>query len=65
MGCHEGLPELATEELLQDDAFLQKFHHALLEASLKQSLSYGYCLEHTIFLTILATLAFPIILMCP
>lgn len=31
LGCGEGLPEAVTEELLQDDGFLQKFHHALLE----------------------------------
>lgn len=31
LNCAEGLPELVTEELLQDDGFLQKFHHALLE----------------------------------
>lgn len=31
LGCGEGLPESVPEELLQDDGFLQKFHHALLE----------------------------------
>jgi hypothetical protein len=31
LNCGEGLPEAVSEELLQDDAFLQKFHHALLE----------------------------------
>ena len=31
LGCQEGLPEQATEEMLQDDSFLKKFHHALLE----------------------------------
>lgn len=31
LGCIEGLPESVPEELLQDDTFLQKFHHALLE----------------------------------
>jgi hypothetical protein len=33
LNCGEGLPEAVSEELLQDDAFLQKFHHALLEVS--------------------------------
>lgn len=31
LGCGDGLPQQVTEELLQDDAFLQKLHHALLE----------------------------------
>lgn len=31
LGCREGLPEVATEDMLQDDGFLQRFHHALLE----------------------------------
>jgi multifunctional methyltransferase subunit TRM112 len=31
LNCAEGLPEAVSEELLQDDAFLQRFHHALLE----------------------------------
>lgn len=29
--CAEGLPEQVTEASLEDDSFLQKFHHALLE----------------------------------
>lgn len=36
MGCGEGLPEQATEAMLEDDAFLQKFHHALLEVKLEE-----------------------------
>jgi hypothetical protein len=31
LGCAEGLPEKVTEDLLSDDGFLQKFHHALME----------------------------------
>jgi hypothetical protein len=31
LGCAEGLPAAVTDELLQEDAFLQRFHHALLE----------------------------------
>lgn len=34
--CEEGLPEQASEEMLQDDGFLQKFHHALLEVTLEE-----------------------------
>uniref|UniRef100_A0A7S0WW86 Multifunctional methyltransferase subunit TRM112-like protein n=1 Tax=Chlamydomonas leiostraca TaxID=1034604 RepID=A0A7S0WW86_9CHLO len=34
LGCREGLPEAASEEMLQDDSFLQRFHHALLEVTL-------------------------------
>jgi hypothetical protein len=33
MSCAEGLPAEVTEELLEDDDFLQKFHHALLQVS--------------------------------
>eukprot|EP00878_Enallax_costatus_P037220 GHUV01042027.1.p2 GENE.GHUV01042027.1~~GHUV01042027.1.p2 ORF type:complete len:102 (+),score=16.99 GHUV01042027.1:125-430(+) len=36
LGCAEGLPESVPEELLQDDGFLQKFHHALLEVCLEE-----------------------------
>lgn len=36
LNCGEGLPEAVSEELLQDDAFLQKFHHALLEVCLEE-----------------------------
>jgi multifunctional methyltransferase subunit TRM112 len=32
----EGLPEVATEEMLEDDDFLQAFHHALLEVQLTE-----------------------------
>lgn len=35
LGCGEGLPSAVTDELLQDDAFMQKFHHALLEVCLE------------------------------
>jgi hypothetical protein len=31
LGVSDGLPAEVTEELLQDDSFMQKFHHALLE----------------------------------
>jgi hypothetical protein len=31
LGVGDGLPAEVTEELLQDDSFMQKFHHALLE----------------------------------
>lgn len=31
LGCGDGLPAEVTEELLGDDGFMQKFHHALLE----------------------------------
>jgi multifunctional methyltransferase subunit TRM112 len=30
------LPEMVTEEMLQDDTFLQQFHHALLEVHLEE-----------------------------
>jgi uncharacterized protein YbaR (Trm112 family) len=30
------LPEAASEEMLEDDDFLKKFHHALLEVHLEQ-----------------------------
>jgi hypothetical protein len=33
LNCAEGFPEAVSEELLQDDGFLQRFHHALLEVS--------------------------------
>jgi len=36
MGCREGLPEVATAEMLQNDSFLKKFHHALLEVRLQE-----------------------------
>ena len=36
MNCQEGLPAEASEAMLQDDAFLQKFHHALLEVKLEE-----------------------------
>lgn len=36
LNCREGLPETATPEMLEDDAFLQKFHHALLEVTLEE-----------------------------
>ncbi|KAF6258929.1 hypothetical protein COO60DRAFT_1270426 [Scenedesmus sp. NREL 46B-D3] len=36
LSCAEGLPEAVSEELLQDDAFLQRFHHALLEVCLEE-----------------------------
>ena len=32
----EGLPAEATEEMLEDDAFMKKFHHALLEVHLQE-----------------------------
>jgi hypothetical protein len=35
MSCAEGLPAEVTEELLENDDFLQKFHHALLQVSPK------------------------------
>lgn len=36
LGCREGLPDAATEAMLDDDTFLQKFHHALLEVTLEE-----------------------------
>jgi hypothetical protein len=36
MGCGDGLPAEVTEEMLQDDSFLQTFHHALLEVRAAQ-----------------------------
>ncbi|KAF8069418.1 TRM112B [Scenedesmus sp. PABB004] len=36
MGCGEGLPDEVGEELLQEDGFLQRFHHALLEVCLEE-----------------------------
>lgn len=36
LGCREGLPEHVTEDMLSDDSFLQKFHHALLEVTLEE-----------------------------
>ena len=30
------LPQAATPEMLQDDAFLHSFHHALLEVALEE-----------------------------
>ncbi|KAL4419963.1 hypothetical protein ABPG75_007061 [Micractinium tetrahymenae] len=32
----DDLPESASEELLEDDEFLKKFHHALLEVHLEE-----------------------------
>lgn len=37
MGVGDGLPGEVTEELLQDDSFMQKFHHALLEVRTRTS----------------------------
>lgn len=34
--CQDGLPAEASEGMLQDDSFLQKFHHALLEVKLEE-----------------------------
>eukprot|EP00877_Chromochloris_zofingiensis_P012423 jgi/Chrzof1/7434/Cz02g23160.t1 len=34
--CADGLPEEVTDEMLQDDGFLQAFHHALLEVHLEE-----------------------------
>lgn len=36
MNCQEGLPAEASEAMLEDDGFLQKFHHALLEVKLEE-----------------------------
>ena len=44
LGCQEGLPEQATEEMLQDDSFLKKFHHALLEVLTYLPVLYRYLL---------------------
>lgn len=32
----EGLPEAASEAMLEDEDFLKKFHHALLEVHLEE-----------------------------
>ncbi|KAG1680207.1 hypothetical protein FOA52_000321 [Chlamydomonas sp. UWO 241] len=34
--CEAGLPDVATPEMLEDNDFLQKFHHALLEVVLEE-----------------------------
>ncbi|KAI8473991.1 MAG: hypothetical protein J3K34DRAFT_409152 [Monoraphidium minutum] len=36
LNCAEGLPEAVSEATLQDEAFLQSFHHALLEVTLEE-----------------------------
>lgn len=36
LNCAEGLPEAVSEEMLQDEAFLRPFHHALLEVHLEE-----------------------------
>ncbi|KAG2494484.1 hypothetical protein HYH03_007253 [Edaphochlamys debaryana] len=36
MNCREGLPEEATEALLEDEGFQKTFHHALLEVELEE-----------------------------
>lgn len=40
MGCGDNLPAEVTEEMLQDDGFLQTFHHALLEVSAAAAQTY-------------------------
>ncbi|PNW74729.1 hypothetical protein CHLRE_12g512550v5 [Chlamydomonas reinhardtii] len=36
LGCREGLPEEAAESMLEDEGFLKRFHHALLEVFLEE-----------------------------
>ncbi|GFH31864.1 hypothetical protein V8C86DRAFT_2615771 [Haematococcus lacustris] len=36
MGCREGLPETVSSDMLHNDDFLRKFHHALLEVTLEE-----------------------------
>ncbi|KAG2452559.1 hypothetical protein HYH02_002796 [Chlamydomonas schloesseri] len=36
LGCREGLPEEANESMLEDEGFLKRFHHALLEVFLEE-----------------------------
>lgn len=45
LGCAEGLPDAVSEELLQDDGFLQKFHHALLEVRQRCRCVHVHCLQ--------------------